>query len=331
MGRLLVDYKGCMRHLFVKLLALCSMILILGGCCAHTLVLQHPILTGVEQAQHESQAAVALIVDFAPEQPSFCTGVWVAKDTILTANHCVEGYVEMQHRYFLFQTLIKMGIPEQLAPMFAGIDVTQLTNEQRDSDLGQMLIQLNALFPKLDPMTMTLQYAVPDDITDVGSPPSWAHHAVVQAMYPKLDLALLHVVGNVPAHRIALLADQAPVQGEPVSLVGNTAGQWFSYKQTVVSAIRHLSGAEHFDTQTQGPFIQVMNGLGHGDSGGGLFNQRGQLVGIAEAVDPDTQFGLCIHTDNIRAVLIGQRIIKGKIDIQAQDPDLGDASLNTEN
>ena len=201
-----------------------------------------------------------------------------------------------------------MGVPKDLAGLFAE----------------------NALFPQLDPRSLTLQYAVPDDITDVGIRPTYLHHAVVQAMYGKLDLALLHVTGAVPAHRIAQLADQAPAEGEQVSLVGNTNLQWFSYKQTVVSALRHSLTPAGFETQ--GPFIQIMNGMNHGDSGGGLFNDRGQLVGIAEAVDPETGFGICIHLDNLRAVLIGQHLIKAELNTtQVTDPDLGDASLDTEN
>jgi hypothetical protein len=315
------------RNFLFTLLAFSALLITLGGCCAPTLL--HPILSGPQQAQHENEAAVALVADFLPNQSPFCTGVWVSKDTILTANHCVVGYVEMQHRYMVMKALMGMGLPEEMAAILSQADVSTIPDEDKETIMAQMLIQANNLFPKLDPMEMTLQYAVPHDITNVGERPNFTHNAGVVAMYANLDLALLHVYGDMPAHRIAILADQVPPVGAEVSLVGNTEGNWFSFKHTVISAYRHSMITAGF--HTQGSLIQVMDGINHGDSGGGLFNDQGQLIGIIDAMNPDTEFGLCIHLDNIRAVLIGQHVILGHLDTQAVDPDLDDASLNLEN
>jgi hypothetical protein len=317
------------RNFLFTLLAFSTLLITLGGCCAPNSLMLHPILSGPQQAQHENEAAVALVADFLPDQSAFCTGVWVSKDIILTANHCVQGYVEMQHRYMIIKALVGMGLPAEMAAILSQADVSTIPDENKNDPLAQMLIQANNLFPKLDPMSMTLSYAVPHDITDVGERPNFIHDADVIAMYTGLDLALLHVYGDMPAHRIAILADQVPPVGAEVSLVGNTEGNWFSFKQTVISAYRHSMTAGGF--HTQGPMIQIMNGANHGDSGGGLFNDQGQLIGIADAVDADTQFGLCIHLDSIRSVLVGQHVILGHLDTQAVDPDLDDAPLNTQN
>lgn len=317
-----------MRHLFLTILVLCTFVITLGGCCAHTNLL-NPVLSGAQQAQHENQASIALVYDFDPIKRPFCSGVWVDKNTILTADHCVQGYVEQHHLYLVSKALEQMGMPKEMAQMFAGIPVKNIPPQFLDSPVGQALIEANSLFPLQDPNSVVLQYAVPDDIIDIGVPPTRIRHASALARYPSLDLALLHVTGDIPVHRNIRLASQAPEVGEEVSLVGNTHGTWFNYKQTVVSAQRH--SMKEVGNDNSEPIIQVSNGIDSGDSGGGLFNDRGQLVGIVEAVSGTTHYGFCIHTDTIRKVLLGQRFILGKIDTKAADPDLGDASLSTEN
>src|SRR5271170_4844783 len=147
-----------MRRTFLFSILIFSLFLITQtGCCSHTNLL-HPVLSGVDQAQHENQAAVALVVDFVPDQPAFCTGVWVAKDTILTAKHCVKGYIDMQHRYLVMQVLQHMGLPSDMAYQLSGADVASIPADLQDSPIAQLLIQANAMFPKLDPMSVTLQY-----------------------------------------------------------------------------------------------------------------------------------------------------------------------------
>ena len=328
-GRLLVGYKGCMRHLFLTILALCIFVITLGGCCAHTNLL-NPILSGAQQAQHENQASIALVYDFDVIQRPFCTGVWVAKDTILTANHCIQGYVEQHHIFLVAKALQQIGADAEKAQMLAGVDIKDIPPQFLDSPVAQALIQANSLFPVENPNTVTLQYAVPEDIIDVGVRPSRIRHASALALYPSLDLALLHVTGDIPQHRIAHLADQAPQVGEAVSLVGNTEGTWFNYKISVISAHRHSMKEAGNDNNE--PILQLAAGaIDSGDSGGCLFNERGQLVGIVEAVSSRTHYGFCIYTDTIRKMLLGQHFILGKIDVKAEDPDLQGAHLNTEN
>ena len=93
------------------------------------------------------------------------------------------------------------------------------------------MIEANSLFPLQDPNSVVLQYAVPDDIIDIGVPPT---RIVTQrfSTFCSLDLALLHVTGDIPAHRNIRLASQAPEVGEEVSLLGKNHGIWFDYKKT---------------------------------------------------------------------------------------------------
>ena len=90
----------------------------------------------------------------------------------------------------------------------------------------------------------------------------------------RTDIALLKVNGtNFPELKIGNV-DQLKV-GEPVLAIGSPFGFDYSASAGIVSAkSRNMSG------ETSVPFIQTDAALNPGNSGGPLFNQRGEVVGV---------------------------------------------------
>ncbi len=92
------------------------------------------------------------------------------------------------------------------------------------------------------------------------------------------DLALVHV----PAHGLPTLAigdSDAMRPGDPVVAIGNPMGLEDTVSNGLVSARRKVDEAEDgFEV------LQVSAPIAPGSSGGPLFNDRGEVIGIASAV-----------------------------------------------
>jgi serine protease Do len=116
-----------------------------------------------------------------------------------------------------------------------------------------------------------------------------------------LDLALLRVSGDRP--RPAVRWAEEPVQpGDEVFAFGNPLGIGLSVTAGIVSATnRNLdeTGYDHF--------IQTDAVINHGNSGGPLFNTRGEVVGVDTAIVSPTQgyagLGFAIPSETVRFVI----------------------------
>ena len=101
--------------------------------------------------------------------------------------------------------------------------------------------------------------------------------AKLEWMAPEgVDLAVLKCQAlTLPADISVEVSPTPPKQGEHVFAVGNPMALYWSYTEGVISAIRQqdCEGREVTVYQTQTPINQ-------GNSGGGLYNMRGELVGI---------------------------------------------------
>lgn len=149
-----------------------------------------------------------------------------------------------------------------------------------------------------------LWYAVRSDIFVGGSAIEAkypvAHRARVLELDGEHDLALLAADGQTPLHGIAELG-ASPSQGEHVHSMGHARGLWWSYSSGDVAAIRFapLGSIPMIWIQTTAP-------ISPGNSGGGLFDEDGRLVGIcSRAVSaPRAQnLNFFVHTDYLRALL----------------------------
>lgn len=100
-----------------------------------------------------------------------------------------------------------------------------------------------------------------------------------------VDLALLEVNGSLPAAPLG----EMPRPGDSVRSVGYSYGKRASKKLQVIAAA---------ETARQ---ITVTAGLAPGDSGGGLFNQSGQLAGVARAIDAQDGVGKAIPSATVQS------------------------------
>lgn len=94
------------------------------------------------------------------------------------------------------------------------------------------------------------------------------------------DIALV----LVPAAGIHGIADLGPLpeQGQHVLVVGHPLGLAFSFSSGDVAAVRLLKNTlDDGEYPDDAYAIQTTAPISPGNSGGGMFNERGQLVGIA--------------------------------------------------
>lgn len=113
------------------------------------------------------------------------------------------------------------------------------------------------------------------------------------------DLGLIKIGGgNLPRHRVAKMAEINPSIGERLHSVGHVGGLYWSHANCYVSGYRDKM------LGSQGPFIQVEGAINKGNSGGGIFNERGEVVGIVSftySKAPGMSFG--VGLDNIKKFL----------------------------
>lgn len=291
-GRCLPDV-GFMRRIIGVFALLVSLFLICSVFCACcTINVKTP--SGPQLAQMSSSETVALVhIDQDGDPLPFCSGVWVSKTVILTANHCVEGLAEK---------------------------ITQENKDKLpDSSIEGLLQSLAA--PPVEPLGLTVHYIVANEVVGVGKMPSALHSSVAFALYKSRDLALLRVVNpaSVPPHGIAKLADKTPEQGEPINIMGHPHQLYWTYTVGNVAAYRKDFSGVGMDID--GPFMQVAGPVWNGNSGGGAYNDRGELIGIASFKLPVPEESCFIHVETIRSVLQGQKIIPVVLNLSSKEPD----------
>jgi serine protease Do len=89
-----------------------------------------------------------------------------------------------------------------------------------------------------------------------------------------LDLALLRVRAPLPPHSVVLGDSDAIVVGERVVALGNPFGLEHTLTDGLVSARRVLDGRK---------WVQISAPISRGNSGGPLFNARGEVVAVNTA------------------------------------------------
>lgn len=93
------------------------------------------------------------------------------------------------------------------------------------------------------------------------------------------DLALLRVK-LAPEHSNAKVIEGEPIVGEFDQTMGHPMRAVWSYSTGVVAALRVTEGAGEVGAMW---FVQSTAPISPGNSGGGLFNARGELMGICHA------------------------------------------------
>lgn len=125
------------------------------------------------------------------------------------------------------------------------------------------------------------------------------------------DLALLQIISEqIPNTVVSKVACETPVRGEPVFIVGNPYSVLYSSVVAgIVSSVQRdysLIGASFADNGPGGdqPLMQVSGGTIGGNSGGAVYNTRGELIGVPVlASNAHETVGLAVPLDEIKKFL----------------------------
>ena len=129
---------------------------------------------------------------------------------------------------------------------------------------------------------------------DISSKVIWA--GIVEKTNRSLDLALIKNINTRSFHNIASIDDETIKVGEHVHMTGHTSNHYWSYIFGVVSTIKNIKGPLPIEAKS----IQVSAPIWYGNSGGGLFNSEGHLIGICSWIDRSVpNVGFFIHRDEI--------------------------------
>lgn len=140
-------------------------------------------------------------------------------------------------------------------------------------------------------------YLLEREVSNVYQEPTGTHLGTVMFVDARHDLALIKADDSlIPYHTSAKLAEVSPGIGEKLYFVGQGGGLYWTYLQGNVSAYRDKLPAE----DTAGPYMQVQAPLFFGHSGGGAFNENGELVGIAIAIPQIPNTGFCVYLGTIK-------------------------------
>ncbi len=125
-----------------------------------------------------------------------------------------------------------------------------------------------------------LFYSTDVEYTGTFRAPRYLHDMAFSRDDQSHDLALYETgVLDTPQHATAMVALDMPPIGAGLHFMGHTRGLSWSYKYGWVSSYREADFAPVDDKR--GPWLQASAPINKGDSGGGAYNTRGELVGVA--------------------------------------------------
>ncbi len=240
----------------------------LTGCCVHS-GLRHPESRQTLIDELKSDTVALVHRDSDGDISPFCSGVWIDKDKVITADHCARVPVE--------------AFVQQLA-----------TGSEGNDELEKMVQDLEDDFK--------IQYIVDKESTGVWREPKALHVLKVVKHDKEHDLALLQVVDpkDIQNHHVAPLVDKAPPVGAGVHIMGHPMGLIWTYVHGYIGAYRE----ENFrPTKRKGPFIQIVGPVWKGNSGGGAYTEAGELIGLASFMAPAPNECFFIHVESIRSFL----------------------------
>ncbi len=243
--------------------------LMIVGCCDVR-------MGGVERARVIGDSTVGLVHEWRGNVRVYCAGVWVSKNVIMTANHCIEGMSE------------QLGMEELI---LGGVDPLAVS-------MG--LVEV----PKVE--VLDVEYIVREDVIGDGENPEKRYSGKVWNRDVSHDLAMIVVSGS-PWHSVAEIGNKVEV-GESVYTMGHPTGLYWSYMSGVVSAkMDHIEMVK----DVSGPFIQVSMPIFNGNSGGGLFDEEGHLLGIVSFMPPRVpSVGFMIGLESIRGFMMGSGLMR---------------------
>jgi S1-C subfamily serine protease len=138
------------------------------------------------------------------------------------------------------------------------------------------------------------------EMPEMGQKPLRWHLTKVVAVDGLHDLGLLELVGQaIPAHEWAGVGQFKPELLSEVYIVGHVHGFYWTFLKGWVAGYRE--NIPHVDKA--GEWMQLEAPINHGNSGGGAFNEKGELVGIASFMMSMPDSGGFVGLENIRKFL----------------------------
>jgi len=162
----------------------------------------------------------------------------------------------------------------------------------------------------------TINFITHEDSIDLGEGEKILHprSATVVKTDTLHDLALLKVDGDTPRYHYAATIDKdekIPV-GTHVNVVGHTMGLIWSFSEGYVAGVRTEKGMKGRISQPDGVAVKVLQvtaTTGPGNSGGGVFDDDGNLIGICSfGMHKGVQIGFFVHHDVVVEFLREARI-----------------------
>ena len=295
----------CMKR-YLSLLLLAVSVIFGTGCASMKSSVPVPIkqelrmkLSNQELISLERESTVALMIyrdDKETTQTTgytpFCTGVWVDETHILTADHCAKAVQRHEQKRLDERKQKNSEAPKSLQELLARLFGGQVDEPDTVEEKG-----------------LTVHYIVESEVMEVNKEPSAWHMSKVVGFDEAHDLALLEAKGRaIPQHKVAKLASVTPDIGEHVNVVGHPTGLYWTFISGQVSAYRGADMLKGEDNK--GPWMQVMAPVFFGNSGGGCYNDFGELVGIADWIKNGPEQSFFVHLDTLRSFLQSQKVLK---------------------
>jgi serine protease Do len=146
--------------------------------------------------------------------------------------------------------------------------------------------------------------------------------ATVLGTDPKTDLAVLKISAGHPLPYVQFGSSSGVVPGQWVVAVGNPFGLGSTVTAGIVSALGRDIGDGPYDR-----FIQFDAPINEGNSGGPLFDQRGEVIGINTAIlspsGGSVGIGFAIPSNMasrvVSELLSGGKVVRGYLGVAAQE------------
>ena len=133
-----------------------------------------------------------------------------------------------------------------------------------------------------------IYYNVYDDNT--------VYEAKIKRLLFMSDLALLEVQDDFPSHPWAKIG-KSPEIGEKVDIMGHPGGLSYTYTVGYISSYRQNTFLPAIS------IIQISAPIFFGNSGGGAFNSKGELIGIASFIASVPNVGFFIGSEDINILM----------------------------
>jgi hypothetical protein len=170
--------------------------------------------------------------------------------------------------------------------------------DQKASDMG--------IDPPLNPVDQEVRFVNHDDWLSASTADDkiddiYQVRGRVLAADSLSDLALLVTTENAPAY--VEIATDAVEMGMSVFTIGHPSALAYSFSRGYISNPRRvLSDEERL-------YTQVNISIWHGNSGGGLFDESGRLVGICSAMHPrNPSIAFFVSLGPIQKLLSGAKV-----------------------